>query len=287
MLQTQRYALALLVSGLLVGPFGCNDSRSFSVGVRFPDERARQQTIELRVGAIEPEADAGCEALLDGSADPGDPTYPIEDSVRFPKDTPEQARPLEEIGPGRRLFFAEGFDADAGLLLRGCSEIEAGGDGPSRVSIDLQWMETCQPTNGGVETCDGLDNDCDGNQDDGDPVFLCPGVPRAIASVCEAGRCEYLCDEGWIDANDDRSDGCECRPTRDGQEWCDGLDNDCDGVIDGPACTACAQDADCDAPSSCLGGICDSGSCVVSYSPDGVDCDDASSCTEGDSCQDG
>lgn len=40
------------------------------------------------------------------------------------------------------------------------------------------------------------------------------------------------CLPGRIDANDDKTDGCECAPSDDGTEFCDGLDNDCDGLVD-------------------------------------------------------
>ncbi|MBI4508230.1 MAG: SUMF1/EgtB/PvdO family nonheme iron enzyme [Deltaproteobacteria bacterium] len=91
------------------------------------------------------------------------------------------------------------------------------------------------------ETCDNLDNNCNGSIDEifdkqNDPR-TCGGctpcsIPNAVAG-CTQGRCTILaCKTGFVDADRDASNGCEhaCTPT--GQEICDGLDNDCDKQVD-------------------------------------------------------
>ncbi len=81
------------------------------------------------------------------------------------------------------------------------------------------WV--CQnPKGPGPETCDGLDNDCNGTADDG----TLPGVGGECGS--DAGLCEkgiLNCTVGVLDCVGDVG------PT---QEVCDGLDNDCDGTVD-------------------------------------------------------
>jgi len=145
--------------------------------------------------------------------------------------------------------------------------------------------EVCTPTAGGVEVCDGRDNDCDGELDEGFGVGStaanCMGCGVACAldhaeATCGGGVCEVLrCLPGF--ANDDGRDnnGCEavtCQPTSDGQEVCDGLDNDCDGTVDegfdlttvdrcGSCDNACAFDhatAAC-AAGACVVDMCDGG----------------------------
>ena len=97
----------------------------------------------------------------------------------------------------------------------------------------------------GPEICDGLDNDCNGVVDDPggkvidfktDPLncggcgALCAlpnAVTNCVSSVCVFTGCKP---GGWVNANNDPNDGCECQYK--GQEVCDGADNDCDGKID-------------------------------------------------------
>jgi hypothetical protein len=101
----------------------------------------------------------------------------------------------------------------------------------------------CEPTNGGVEICDGRDNNCNGVVDEGfdfqndiDNCGTCNHrcfYPFATAS-CVMGTCQQgACLAGFYD-RDPNVPGCEtaCTKTNNGVEICDGLDNDCNGLID-------------------------------------------------------
>ncbi len=78
-----------------------------------------------------------------------------------------------------------------------------------------------------------------------------PDLPGTIVD-CMEGTCMVQCGEGFIDADEDLgtpdSDGCECQPTQDPTEICDGKDNDCDNVVDDEDDDYVASD-----PSPCMG----------------------------------
>jgi len=66
---------------------------------------------------------------------------------------------------------------------------------------------SCKKTEGGIEVCDGVDNDCNGTVDDA-PDELC-ALDHAAAS-CQAGACVITaCDDGWEDLDGRPSTGCE------------------------------------------------------------------------------
>jgi hypothetical protein len=119
-----------------------------------------------------------------------------------------------------------------------------GGPAGSRdVGVCRGGVQTCGPdgfgfcvgeVRPGLEVCDGVDNDCDGAVDEGNPgggVSCTTGLP----GVCATGT--TACTGGEV-----RCQGSIAPGTR--TEICDGLDNNCNGTIDegfpglGTGCTA-------------------------------------------------
>jgi hypothetical protein len=78
-----------------------------------------------------------------------------------------------------------------------------------------------------IETCDGLDNDCDGSTDEG--VLW---VNKGQACTVGVGACQrsgvYICNSG----NPSGATICSATPGTPTPEVCDGLNNDCDGSTD-------------------------------------------------------
>ncbi|MGM0575076.1 MAG: SUMF1/EgtB/PvdO family nonheme iron enzyme [Myxococcota bacterium] len=133
------------------------------------------------------------------------------------------------------------------------------------------------------ETCDNVDEDCDGLTDGGltDPAEagcldegVCALEPAAVAAECLAGqwRCDYSAVEAFEGSDmpcDPAEESCHC-PLGGGsclqpfERSCDDLDNDCDGVDDepcpGPVCgpngvATCPSGFDCSAEGWCIKGL--------------------------------
>jgi len=125
----------------------------------------------------------------------------------------------------------------------------------------------CIPSNGGVEVCDDIDNDCNGVVDDGfdlmTDVHNCGAcgnacnLPHSTASCSISGAtalCQVAsCEEGYADINQLTQDGCEykCPVWPPQPEACDGIDNDCNAQVNeanpggGAACDSNCPNGTC------------------------------------------
>ncbi len=116
----------------------------------------------------------------------------------------------------------------------------------------------CDPGQPSAETCDGVDNNCNGVPDDGIAVTSCaanaPGECAHGTTTCSGGK-------------------PGCAPSAAVPEVCDGKDNDCDGTADNHIAS---QACDAQAPGDCRNSyqVCSNGglSCPPA-SPQGEVCD--------------
>jgi hypothetical protein len=87
------------------------------------------------------------------------------------------------------------------------------------------------------EVCDGVDNNCDGSTDDATAVDTSTWyIDYDSDGEGSTAFVQTSCDQpiGFVD-NDDDCDDTEPTILSTGSEVCDGLDNNCDGVVDDPS----------------------------------------------------
>jgi len=124
---------------------------------------------------------------------------------------------------------------------------------------DGTWSTTCeaQVTPVAEVLCNGLDDDCDGDVDEGDVLRCGMGACARTAPACTDGR------------------SSQCLPGAPAPERCDGIDEDCDGVGDDDdpdATAACASTREDRLDGRCMSGRCEEVACPRGF----ANCDGSS-----------
>ncbi len=64
------------------------------------------------------------------------------------------------------------------------------------------------------------------------PTCDCSPGPNEVATCDDDGACQYECADGFVNLDQRSNTGCECEITQGGNEWCDSIDNNCNGQVD-------------------------------------------------------
>ena len=194
--------------------------------------------------------------------------------------SPATAQPLRYLHRVMRLTAAALL---CSLSLLACDGGSGDGDGLQDADGDGYRSTDCDdqdPTAhpGAEEVCDGADNDCDGEVDEdteeGQTLYADddrdgygdPATPRSFCADPGAG---------WADNFED-CDDASADNSPDAEEVCDGIDNDCDGLVDDSDESLARGDWTFDGDGDGYGGDLLPARCsyISGYVLEGGDCDD-------------
>jgi Notch-like protein len=171
------------------------------------------------------ESGAGSQTGIDPSADSGGSDDPTADTgVADTGDTGNADGPTcvpsEEVCDGEDNDCDDDIDEDEPGAGEMCSTGLAGPCDEGVTACEAGELVCVQVTTPSAETCDGIDNDCNGQADDGNPQSG-SACSTGLPGICDPGT--TTCQGGALACNQNQAAG---------NEVCNNVDDDCDGTAD-------------------------------------------------------
>ena len=136
--------------------------------------------------------------------------------ISAPPAPPLEPEPICEVGTSRNCRIEE----NVGVCQYGVSPC-----------LGDSWGECEQSVFPSEEICDGLDNDCNGVPDEVKPQPCRPPGFEGLGLVYSHEDSNSICELGWLGCEDGVWGECEGYVGPE-NEVCDGVDNNCNGVVD-------------------------------------------------------
>ena len=232
---------AVLVENLYAGL--CTDTKDVDAD-GFVDARCGGEDCDDK----DPDSFPGAPELCDGVDQDCDGLLPV-DEADADEDGLFACGDCDDADPavGAPATWYQDLDGDGDGTLLGTTEACTWPEGFSANSSDC---DDADPTRhqGALEICDGDDEDCDGQVDEEDAVDAPTWVADEDGDGYGAdGETVVACEgpSGWVEEAGDCDDAqAEIHP--DAPERCDGVDEDCDGLVDEEAMDAATWYPDAD-----------------------------------------
>ncbi|MBN2067658.1 MAG: right-handed parallel beta-helix repeat-containing protein [Candidatus Diapherotrites archaeon] len=187
---------------------------------------------------------------------------------------------------------------DQGICLAGKVEDDFEGYPRPSEGCDIGPYEFCQETNNGVEICDSLDNDCDGETDEGnictecgngeiDSGENCSTCPADVQCAQEEQCCSGTCTTPACNTDTECGTGQTCTNAGTCNAACTTPTQGCSTSADCQAGEECCSGQCCSTGQECCQGTCCTagqqccnGTCTTPACSSQTECNDSDQCTE-------
>jgi hypothetical protein len=180
--------LYLLTGVVLAAQAGCQNQGSYRLHLEFPDEASKTSVSLVHVLVLKPLLHTCEELVVSGGIDPRSLAVVSEIELNYPLDSSGSSK-ITEVPAGDVLFYAEGQNADRGILLKGCSPAKVAGGKTINVTVQMAWW--CRPASEDEIPQNNVDDNCDGRTDECAEDKDCRDLNRCTMDFCSEEACHH------------------------------------------------------------------------------------------------